>query len=56
MGAGRRAHKVYKDAAGAMVSVARTHVLDPIEAELVSRRELTDALDAAGARWPEGLR
>ena len=55
-GAGRRAKKVHKDAAGAMVSVARTHVLDPIEAELVSRRQLTDALKDAGAQWPEGLR
>jgi hypothetical protein len=56
VGAGRRARKVQKDAAAAMRSVARTHVLDPIEAELVSRRQLTDALKAAGAHWPEGLR
>ncbi|MGI9611193.1 MAG: GTPase [Acidimicrobiia bacterium] len=56
VGADRRARKVHKDATDAMVSVARTHVLDPIEAELVSRRQLTDALKAAGAQWPEGLR
>jgi hypothetical protein len=37
------------------VSVARTYVLDPIEEELTSRRRLTDALQAAGAQWPEGL-
>ncbi len=55
VGANRRARQVRKDAAENMVSVARTHVLDPIEAELASRRQLTDALRDAGARWPEGL-
>ena len=55
VGAARRARKVHKDAAGSMVSVARTYVLDPIEAELVSRRRLTDALKDAGAQWPEGM-
>lgn len=56
LGARRRAAVVRRDAAGAMVSVAHTHVLDPIESELASRRRLTDELAAAGARWPEGLR
>ncbi len=55
VGASRRARQVRKDASDAMVSVARTHVLDPIEEELVNRRQLTDALRDAGARWPEGL-
>ncbi|MBT8241215.1 MAG: ABC transporter, partial [Acidimicrobiia bacterium] len=55
-GARRRARKVHKDAADAMVAVARTHVLDPIESELASRRQLTDALKDAGAHWPKGLR
>ncbi len=55
VGANRRARQVRKDATDSMVTVARTHVLDPIEAELASRRQLTDALRDAGARWPEGL-
>jgi GTP-binding protein EngB required for normal cell division len=55
VGAGRRARKVHGDATGSMISVARTYVLDPIEAELVSRRRLTDALKDAGAQWPVGV-
>ncbi len=55
VGADRRARKVHKEASEAMISVARTHVLDPIEAELHSRHQLTDALKKAGARWPKGL-
>ncbi|NNE95215.1 MAG: ABC transporter [Acidimicrobiales bacterium] len=56
VGGARRAHKVNKEAAKSMVGVARTHVLDPIKAELATRQQLTDALADAGAQWPKGLR
>lgn len=55
VGGDRRSRRVHKDASQEMVAVARTYVLDPIELELSSRYQLTDALKKAGARWPEGL-